>query len=55
MPLFGPASGLNAKITDWGDVDNLDIDALAEYFLEEANNAGNSIGMTFDFRYVFLL
>ena len=50
MPLFGPASGQYAKITDWGDVDNLDVDALAEYFLEEANSAANGAGMTFDFR-----
>ena len=51
MPLFGPASGQGAKITDWGDVDALDVDALAEYFLEEANTANTGVGMTFDFRY----
>lgn len=50
MPRFGPASGTASKITDWGDVDMLDVDALTEYFLEDAGQTLQSFGMTFDFK-----
>jgi hypothetical protein len=52
MPRFGPASGTASKVTDWGDVDMLDVDALTEYFLEDAGQTLQSFGMTFDFKYV---
>lgn len=46
MPLFSSASGLNVQ-SYWGDVDNLDVDMLAEYLLDDT--AINSNGVSFDF------
>ena len=46
MPMFGRANqGPNQA--DWGDVDNFDVELLAEYLLEDS--AGMP-GMTFDFK-----
>jgi hypothetical protein len=49
MPVFGAASGVVAS-SYWGDVDNLDVDMLAEYLLDDGNLNAN--GVTFDFVYV---
>jgi hypothetical protein len=46
MPLFSSASGANAQ-SYWGDVDNLDVDMLAEYLLGDGTLNAN--GVTFDF------
>lgn len=46
MPLFSAATG-NAAASYWGDVDNLDVDLLAEYLLDDGNLTSN--GVTFDF------
>jgi hypothetical protein len=48
MPRFAAASGgLNLK-GDWGEVDNFDVDLLAEYLLDDGSlNVG---GVTFDFK-----
>jgi hypothetical protein len=48
MPMFGPASGTaNGGDGSWND-DNLDVDLLAEYLLEDGNNT--AAGITFDFK-----
>jgi hypothetical protein len=49
MPVFGAASGVAAS-SYWGDIDNLDVDMLAEYLLDDGNLNAN--GVTFDFVYV---
>lgn len=46
MPYFSAASGANAS-SYWGDVDNLDVDMLAEYLLDDGTL--NTNGVTFDF------
>jgi hypothetical protein len=46
MPLFASASGINAQ-SYWGDVDNLDVDMLAEYLLDDGPMHSN--GVSFDF------
>lgn len=47
MPLFFSASG-NADAQNWGDVENLDVDMLAEYLLDDGSL--NESGVTFDFK-----
>ena len=42
MPLFGRASGM-----DWADMDNFDVDLLAECLLDDGNQFN---GVTFDFK-----
>ena len=60
MPLFAPASasGMVSSSSQqqhsfWGDVDNLDVDILAEYLLDDIGT--NSGGVSFDFPYVSIL
>ena len=43
QPRFGRASAQNEG---WGDVDNFDVDMLAEYLLDDGNLGS---GVTFDF------
>jgi len=52
MPLFSTAGGAEAsKSSDWGDVDNLDVEMLAEYLLGDTDGGFNiGGGMTFDFK-----
>lgn len=52
LPYFtrDPRSAGNAPAqSDWGDVDNLDVDLLAEYLLDDAGLNGSG-GVTFDFK-----
>jgi hypothetical protein len=44
MPMFGRATSAPNQ-SDWGDVDNFDVEMLAEYLLEDGVP-----GMTFDFK-----
>ena len=46
-PQFSCASGSAPTQSDWGDVDNLDVDLLAEYLLDDAGITSG--GVTFDF------
>jgi hypothetical protein len=46
MPMFGRSSQ-GANPSDWGDVDNFDVELLAEYLLEDS---GGVPGVTFDFK-----
>lgn len=51
MPRFTSASGFTAnKTSDWGDVDNLDVEMLAEYLLGDDTNPLMSGGIMFDFK-----
>ena len=46
MPMFGRATqGPNQS--DWGEVDNFDVELLAEYLLEDSSGVP---GVTFDFK-----
>lgn len=52
LPYFSrdPRSAGNAPAqSDWGDIDNLDVDLLAEYLLDDAGLTGSG-GVTFDFK-----
>jgi hypothetical protein len=51
MPLFASASGMNPSQSFWGDVDNLDVDILAEYLLDDIGGTSSN-GASFDFPYV---
>lgn len=46
MPLFTSASGTVSQ-SFWGDVDNIDVDILAEYLLDDIGT--QSGGVSFDF------
>ena len=49
MPQFARAgNGAVAAQSDWGEVDNLDVDLLAEYLLED--NGMTVGGVSFDFK-----
>lgn len=50
MPRFTNAGGADAvKASDWGDVDNFDVEMLAEYLLNDDGNPLMSGGIAFDF------
>ena len=50
MPRFTNAGGAGAnKASDWGEVDNLDVDMLAEFLLGDDSNMFSG-GITFDFK-----
>ena len=49
MPRFAAASGQGVQSSDWGEIDNLDVDMLAEYLLDDGNLTSNVV---FDFKYV---
>lgn len=50
MPRFATAGGAGtSKASDWGDVDNLDVEMLAEYLLGD-DGGGLTGGITFDFK-----
>jgi len=50
MPRFTNAGGPEAsKASDWGDVDNLDVEMLAEYLLGDDTGLLSG-GITFDFK-----
>jgi hypothetical protein len=51
MPLFAASSGMTAQ-SFWGDVDNIDVDILAEYLLDDIGT--HTGGVSFDFPYVTL-
>lgn len=46
-PRFARASNGAASDEGWGDVDNMDVEMLAEYLLDDGNGA--TLGVTFDF------
>ena len=50
LPFFGMASAAGAAATqsDWGDIENLDVELLAEYLLDDNGLSGN--GVSFDFK-----
>jgi hypothetical protein len=48
MPFFARASKSSAE--GWSEVDNFDVDLLAEYLLDDGSLTSN--GVTFDFKYV---
>lgn len=51
MPRFTSASGPSAsKASDWGDVDNLDVEMLAEYLLGDDTNPLTLGNVMFDFQ-----
>ena len=50
MPQFGRSGGA-ATGDSWADVDNFDVDMLAEYLLDDGALGS---GVTFDFKYVQL-
>ena len=51
MPRFTSASGPSAsKASDWGDVDNLDVEMLAEYLLGDDTNPLTVGNVLFDFQ-----
>lgn len=49
MPFFGRANNTNNNqgFSDWGEVDNFDVELLAEYLLEDSSGVP---GVTFDFK-----
>jgi hypothetical protein len=48
LPFFARASKSSAE--GWSEVDNFDVDLLAEYLLDDGSLTAN--GVTFDFKYV---
>lgn len=47
MPMFGRANASVPNQSDWGEVDNFDVELLAEYLLEDSSGVP---GVTFDFK-----
>jgi hypothetical protein len=47
-PFFARAS--KSSLEGWSEVDNFDVDLLAEYLLDDGSLTAN--GVTFDFKYV---
>jgi hypothetical protein len=48
LPFFARAS--KSSTEGWSEVDNFDVDLLAEYLLDDGSLTAN--GVTFDFKYV---
>ena len=45
--MFGRANASVPNQSDWGEVDNFDVELLAEYLLEDSSGVP---GVTFDFK-----